>query len=232
MANPDPILTQPAQRSHLAPFTEGPRAWLVLARNAIPVAGVYFLGWSADMIIFQFWFDGVTALGAMLAFQTRAFARNGGKGFDVPLGVPPGLLPRMLAFVWLIIFLLVGIPYWFILLFLSLAVFGDGVWNLVQSAPGISIALLFVLASNFVEESKRGYDRMSDAEIRLEFNWEFSMHLARIAAMILVTFFIRLGLIIGLALALSYVEIYPMRTLRFFGGDSTLEAGNEDRSRD
>lgn len=41
-----------------------------------------------------------------------------------------------------------------------------------------------------------------------------------------------LGLILGLALALSYIEIYPMRALKFFGGDSTLEAGNEERSRD
>ena len=58
------------------------------------------------------------------------------------------------------------------------------------------------------------------------------MHLARIAAIILVTFVLRLGLIIGLALALSYVEIYPMRTLRFLGGDRTLEPGNENRSQD
>jgi hypothetical protein len=50
--------------------------------------------------------------------------------------------------------------------------------------------------------------------------------------MILVTFVLRLGLIIGLALALSYVEIYPMRTLRLLGGDQTLEADNENRSRD
>jgi hypothetical protein len=89
-----------------------------------------------------------------------------------------------------------------------------------------------VVLSNIIEESRRGYERMSDSEIRLEFNWDFSMHLARVAAIILVAFVLRPGLIIGLALALSYVEIYPLRTLRLLGGDRTLDAGNENRSRD
>jgi hypothetical protein len=94
------------------------------------------------------------------------------------------------------------------------------------------MALLFIVVSNIIEESRRGYERMSDKEIRLEFNWDFSMHLARVAALLLVAFVLRLGLIIALALALSYVEIYPMRTLRFLGGDRTLEADNRNRSRD
>jgi hypothetical protein len=223
---------QPALRSPLAPFLEGPRAWLVLARNAIPVVGVYTLGWSAEVVVFQLWFDGITALGAMLALQIRAFASRGGKPFEVPAGLPPNSLPFALALVWLILWLVLGIPYWFMLLVLGLSAFDSQRWSLLLGDPGVMAALLFVLVSNVVEETRRGYGRMSDAEVRLEFNWDFSMHLARVAAMLLVTFLLRLGLIVGLALALSYVEIYPMRTLRFFGGDSTLEAENEDRSRD
>ena len=219
-------------RNHLAPFTEGPRAWLVLARNAIPVIGVYWLGWSAAVVIFQLWFDGITALGAMLAFQMRGFAKKGGPPFEALPGVPPGLQPWVLAVVWLFIWFLLSIPYWFILFFFSFAVFDGGFWTSLLGNVGVIAALLFVLVSNTLEASRRGYEQMSDADIRLEFNWEFSMHLARAAAMILVTFILRLGLIIGLALALSYVEIYPMRTLRFLGGDSTLEADNEQRSRD
>ena len=232
MSSPNPNLSPQNPRRYLAPFTEGPRAWLVLARNAIPVVGVYWLGWSADVIVFQIWFDGVTALGAMLAFQIRAFVRNGGRTFEVPPDLPPSILPRVLAISWLIFLLLLGIPYWFMMLFFSLAVFVDSFWNFPLRDPGVIVGLLLVLVSNIIEESKRGYERMSDAEVRLEFNWEFSMHLARAAAMILVTFVMRLGMIIGLALVLSYIEIYPMRTLRFLGGDRTLEADNENRSRD
>jgi hypothetical protein len=184
------------------------------------------------VIIFQIWFDGVTALGAMLAFQIQAFARRGGRPFEVPPGLPPQIMPFVLALVWLIIWLVVGVPYGFTLLFLSSAVFDHGVWHLPLGDPGVTMALLFIVVSNIIEESRRGYERMSDKEIRLEFNWDFSMHLARVAALLLVAFVLRLGLIIALALALSYVEIYPMRTLRFLGGDRTLEADNRNRSRD
>ena len=42
-------------RSHLAPFVEGSHAWLVLVKNAIPVAGLYWLDWSIDVIVLQIW---------------------------------------------------------------------------------------------------------------------------------------------------------------------------------
>jgi hypothetical protein len=232
MSSPDPNPLRPPLRSHFAPFAEGPRAWLVLVRNAIPVIGFYWLGWSADVIAFQLWFSGVTALAAMLALHLRAFARTEGGRLKPPPNMPAQVMPGVLAAVWLILWLLLGLPYWFTLLFLGVAVFDNGFWNLAAGDPGVVATLLLVAVSNLVEESRRGYERMSTAEVRLEFNWDFSMHLARVAAMLLVTFVLRLGLIVGLALALSYVEIYPMRTLRFLGGDRTLEAGNEDRSRD
>jgi hypothetical protein len=65
-----------------------------------------------------------------------------------------------------------------------------------------------------------------------EFNWDFSMHLARIGTMLLVGFFFGRLIVIPLALALSYIEIYPMKFLRLVGGDRTLEPGNVNRSRD
>lgn len=37
---------------------------------------------------------------------------------------------------------------------------------------------------------------------------------------------------VWLALALAYVEIYPMRCLHLIGGDATLEPGTEGSSRD
>lgn len=232
MSKVKPNLPAPTLRSHLTPFFEGPRPWLVLARNAIPVIGVYWLGWFANIVIFQIWFDGVTALGAMLAFQMRAFAKKDPKLLQAPAGIPLNILPRALALFWLALWLLLGIPYWFTLFFFSVTVFEGGFWSLLFSNLTVSFGLIFILISNIFEESRRGYERLSEAEIRLEFNWDFSMHLARISALLLVSFVLRLGLIVGLALALSYVEIYPMRTLRFLGGDQTLETDNKNRSRD
>jgi len=225
-------MSQGQRRSHVAPFLEGPRAWLVLARNAIPVVGVYALDWPAAIVVIQIWFDGVTALGAMLALQMRAFLRNDSKPFPVPGDFPPHVLPAILFVVWLLLLALIGIPYWFTLFFFSFAVFRDGFWSVLFGSPELIATLLLVLISNSVEEFRRGYERMSDIEIRREFNWDFSMHLARISVMLLAAFWLSKHIVVGLALALSYVEIYPMRTLRFLGGDRTLEAGNENRSRD
>jgi hypothetical protein len=232
MSSPASDPPRPSLRNHLAPFTDGPRPWLVLARNAIPVIGVYGLGWSADLVIFQIWFDSVTALGAMLAFQIRGFARNDPTIMQPPAGVPPNLAPRLLALVWLLIWLLLSIPYWFVLLFFGLAVFDDNFWSGLPGNISVMVALILALVSNLLEYSQRGYEKMNDVDIRLEFDWEFNLHMARAAAILLITFILRLGFIIGLALALSYIEIYPMRALRFFGGDRTLDADNKQRSQD
>ena len=58
------------------------------------------------------------------------------------------------------------------------------------------------------------------------------MHLVRVVAMLACAILTPRDIIVGLALALSYVEIYPMRALRFLGGDRALDAANETRSPD
>ena len=73
---------------------------------------------------------------------------------------------------------------------------------------------------------------MSADEARREFNWDFSMHLARICAMLGTAFLWSFHIVPALVLALSYIEIYPMRTLRILGGDRTLDDGNVRRSLD
>ncbi len=230
-----PATHPPAPRSHLAPFREGSRAWLVLARNAIPVIGVHALGWSPAVAVFEIWFDGVTALAAMIALHLRAFARTDPVA-KIPDGIPAefGLRVQVsvLVVVWLLLLGLLAIPYWFALAFFNAGLFRPGFWAALPGDPWLVLALLYVLASNIAEEFRRGYEKMSAAQTRLEFNWDFSMHLARIGVILLASFFFGRYVIIPLALALSYVEIYPMRSLRLMGGDATLEPGNERRSRD
>ena len=87
-------MSHPPRGTHFAPFLEGPRAWPVLARNAIPVIGVHALDGSAAVVVFQIWVDGVTALGGMLALQMRAFIHAGTRPHRTllrELGIPfPG----------------------------------------------------------------------------------------------------------------------------------------------
>jgi hypothetical protein len=43
-----------------------PDAWLIAGRNLIPVVGVGFFGWSVALTSFNYWFDGVTSLAALI----------------------------------------------------------------------------------------------------------------------------------------------------------------------
>src|SRR5712692_10829715 len=63
---PRPIAPPPLSQ-HLREFASRPHAWAVLARNLIPVVGIYFFGWSAALAVFNYWFDGLTALAAITA---------------------------------------------------------------------------------------------------------------------------------------------------------------------
>src|SRR6059058_5387009 len=57
----------PPLSRHLREFASRPGAWLVLARNMIPVVGIYAFRWSAAVSVFNYWFDGLTALAAIVA---------------------------------------------------------------------------------------------------------------------------------------------------------------------
>src|SRR5437667_10908320 len=63
---PRPIALPPFSQ-HLREFASRPHAWGVLARNLIPVVGIYGFGWSAALAVFNYWFDGLSALAAIVA---------------------------------------------------------------------------------------------------------------------------------------------------------------------
>ena len=62
-----PQVRPPPLLQHLREFSSRPDAWAVLARNLIPVVGIYGFGWSAALCVFNYWFDGLTALTAIVA---------------------------------------------------------------------------------------------------------------------------------------------------------------------
>jgi ABC-type branched-subunit amino acid transport system permease subunit len=57
--------------------------------------------------------------------------------------------------------------------------------------PFVIGALISVLVGNVIEEWRHSYERMTDARIRLDFDWALHMHLARVGATMLVAFFLR-----------------------------------------
>src|SRR6476646_9684081 len=57
----------PPLSQQLREFASRPDAWVVLARNMIPVVGIYAFGWSVAVSVFNYWFDGLTAVAAIVA---------------------------------------------------------------------------------------------------------------------------------------------------------------------
>src|SRR5437667_11639356 len=62
---PRPIAPPPLSQ-HLRELASRRDAWLVLARNLIPVVGIYGFRWYAALAVFNYWFDGLTAVGAVV----------------------------------------------------------------------------------------------------------------------------------------------------------------------
>jgi len=60
-------IAPPPLSQHLRELASRRDAWLVLGRNLIPVVGIYGFGWSAALTVFNYWFDGLTALAAIVA---------------------------------------------------------------------------------------------------------------------------------------------------------------------
>src|SRR6266545_1262858 len=60
-------ISPPPLLQHLRELASRPDAWAVFARNLIPVVGIYGFGWSAALAVFNYWFDGLSALAAIVA---------------------------------------------------------------------------------------------------------------------------------------------------------------------
>src|SRR5947207_10031405 len=115
-------IAPPPLSHHLRELASRPGAWQVLARNLIPVVGIYGFGWSAALAVFNYWFDGLTALAAIVAaLVPRALRETQPKTGGVTwLGtVVRGVVT------WLFLVGIVGLPYWIVLIPLHDLLLGD-----------------------------------------------------------------------------------------------------------
>src|SRR6266446_8566726 len=98
---------------HLRELASRPDAWAVIARNMIPVVGIYCFGWSAALAVFNYWFDGLTALAAIVAaLIPRALRETQAKSVGATWAVN---LVRG-AVTWIFLVGIVGLPYWIVLI--------------------------------------------------------------------------------------------------------------------
>src|SRR6476659_718780 len=207
----------PPFSQHLREFASRRDAWVVLARNMIPVVGIYAFGWSAAISVFNYWFDGLTALAAIVAAMVPRALRETQSSKDHATLV--GNIVRG-VFVWLLLVGIVGLPYWIVLITLHDILLGNELRRELAHSPLLWFTFGSLAASHFWKAFRMGYDTMPDKELKQRVRWDVYLLILRAIAMFFMAahglYFILVPLI---ALLLSYLEIWPERAIGAGFGD-------------
>ena len=223
MAKPDEEISPTALRpiappplsQHLRELASRPDAWTVLARNLIPVVGIYGFGWSAALAVFNYWFDGLTAVAAIVAAIIPRCIRETQTKKATLVG---NILRGVVA--WIFLVGIVGLPYWIVLIPLHDLLLGNELRRDLAQSPALWFTFGSLAASHFWKAFRMGYDTMPDQELKQRARWDLYLLILRAVAMFVMAahglYFILVPL---MALLLSYLEIWPQRALAVVFGD-------------
>jgi len=129
----------------------------VLARNLIPVVGIYGFGWSAALAVFNYWFDGLYRAGCNRRRGDCALAARGAAEIGAAAWVK-NLVGGPVTWVFLVG--IIGLPYWIVLIPLHGLLLGNELRRELAHSP----ALWFTFGSLAPDISGRrfrsGYDAM------------------------------------------------------------------------
>jgi len=228
MGSPSQIAPPPLSQ-HLRELASRRDAWLVIARNFIPVVGIYFFDWSAGLAVFNYWFDGFTALAAIIAALVPRAIR------ETQPNTQGGVTRLALgAFVWAFLVGIVGLPYWIVLIPLGSLIFGDDVLHALMHTPVLWATFGGLALAHFWKAFHIGYDAMPENELKQRARWDVYLLVLRAVAMFMMASHGLAFIIVPLmALLLSYFEIWPERVLGAVFGDPAklYEHDPDDTSR-
>jgi hypothetical protein len=214
----------PPLSQHLREFAANPQAWAALGRNLIPVVGIYAFGWSAALSVFSYWFDGLTALAAIVVAVVLRLLREmpateiarwqrsgiGAKAGKIVTGVVAGIF-------------LVGIialPYWIVLVPLHDILLGHELRSELAHSPLLWLTFGALAAGHFWKAFHAGYDVMPENQLKQRVRWDSYLLVLRAGAMFVMAaqglYFI---LVPMMALLLTYMEVWPGRVLGAVWGD-------------
>jgi Family of unknown function (DUF6498) len=223
---PRPIAPPPLLQ-HLRELASRPDAWQVIARNLIPVVGIYGFGWSAALAVFNYWFDGLTAIAAIVAALIPRALRETQKKSDGATWF--GNVVRG-VFIWILLVGVIGLPYWIVLIPLHDLLLGDELRRELAHSPALWFAFGSLAAGHFWKAFQVGYDAMPDKELKQRVRWDVYLLILRAMAMfIMAAQGLAFILVPLMALLLSYFEIWPERALgAVFGDPSRLHEYDPD----
>jgi hypothetical protein len=210
-------IAPPPLSQHLRELASRPGAWLVLARNLIPVVGIYGFGWSAALTVFNYWFDGLTALAAIVAaLVPRAVRETQPKsvGATWAMNLVRGVVT------WIFLVGIVGLPYWIVLIPLHDLLLGDELRRQLAHSPALWFTFGSLAAGHFWKAFHLGYDALPDNELKQRVRWDVYLLILRAMAMFMMAAHSLVFILVPLmALLLSYFEIWPERVLGAVFGD-------------
>ncbi|GJM10843.1 MAG: hypothetical protein DHS20C11_31190 [Lysobacteraceae bacterium] len=186
----------------------------IIARNAVPVIGIYWYGWSSHLIFLDYWFDGLSWLAAIMFMampkirqEFNAEDKDGETGWIATF------------FLTLFGFFIVGIPFWFVLgaMHAYIEPSSTVTWSSLLSDPSVVPAAVVLLVSNLFAALSAGLPRMPEKARIKYFNWEYALMLTRIIAMLMTLFLLPAKLIIVLIILLTLIDLYPMRAMKIAG---------------
>jgi Family of unknown function (DUF6498) len=213
---PRPI-APPLLWQHLRELASRPDAWSVLVRNMIPVVGIYGFGWSAALAVFNYWFDGLTALAAIVdAVIPRALRETHPKsgGARWAKNVVGG------AVTWIFLVGIIGLPYWIVLIPLHDLLLGDELRRELAHSPALWFTFGLLAAGHFWKAFHLGYDAMPENELKQRVRWDVYLLILRAMAMFMMAAHGLAFILVPLmALLLSYFELWPERALGAVFGD-------------
>ena len=210
-------IAPPPLSQHLRELASRPDACTVLARNLIPVVGIYGFGWSAGLAVFNYWFDGLTALAAIVAAMIPRALRE-----TQPKSVGATWVANLVRGVttWIFLVGIVGLPYWIVLIPLHGLLLGDELRRELAHSPALWVTFGSLAAGHFWKAFHLGYDALPDNELKQRVRWDVYLLVLRAMAMfIMAAHGLAFILVPLMALLLSYFEIWTERVLGAVFGD-------------
>src|SRR5262249_32791668 len=183
--------------------------------NLIPVVGIYGFGWSAGLTVFNYWFDGFSALAAIIAALVPRALRETRKKSDSPL-----LVIKIVRGVvtWIFLVGIIGLPYWIVLIPLHTLLLGENLRHQLAQSPGLWFAFGSIAISHFWKAFQCGYDLMPDDQLKQRVRWDVYILMLRGIAMFMMIGF-AVFIVPLMALLLTYFEFWPERVLGAVWGD-------------
>jgi hypothetical protein len=211
-------IAPPPLSQHLRDLASRPDAWAVLARNLIPVVGIYGFGWSAALAVFNYWFDGLTALAAIVAAVIPRLVRETQPKSVGAMSWVMNLVRGVVT--WIFLVGIIALPYWIVLIPLHDLLLGNELRLELAHSPALWVTFGSLAAGHFWKAFQSGYDTLPENELKQRVRWDVYLLVLRAGAMFFMAAHGLAFILVPLmALLLSYFEIWPDRALGAIFGD-------------